>query len=214
MLIIRHRVNTIEELNKTPKEYGVEVDVRGYGKKLLLNHEQINEPEKCDELEDYLKNFNHAFIIFNIKEAGIEQQVIDLAEKYKINSYFLLDVEFPFLYRATRNKRFRKIASRFSEAEPIEMSLAQKDYLDWVWVDTNTKLPLNKQSCQQLKKAGFKLCLVCPERWGRPQDIDKYIDYMKQNKIFPDAVMTSLDYAKKWEKFKKWKIKQNQTSWL
>jgi len=198
MLIIRHRVNQIGELKKTPKEYGVEIDVRAYKKELILNHEPF---QKGDNLREYLKNCKHRFIAFNIKEAGIEQKVINLAEKYKVKDYFLLDVEFPFIYQATRNNKFRKIASRFSEAEPIEMSLAQKKYLDWVWVDTNTQLPLNSKFYKQLKDAGFKLCLVCPERWGRPEDIDKYIDYMKQNKMFPDAVMTSLDYAEKWKKF-------------
>jgi len=67
MLIICHRINTIEELKKIPKEYGVEIDIRGYGNKLLLNHDIIDNPEKYDELEEYLRNFNHAFIVFNIR---------------------------------------------------------------------------------------------------------------------------------------------------
>lgn len=203
MLIIRHRVNKIKDLKETPKEFGVEIDIRGYGKKLLLNHEPIDEPEKYDELEEYLSNFNHAFIIFNIKEAGIEQQVIDLAEKYNIKNYFLLDVEFPYFYRATRKNNFRKIAVRYSEAEPIEFALTQtkngKALVDWVWVDTNTQLPLNKEIYNHLKEAGFKLCLVCPERWDRPQDINIYINYMKENEIKLDAVMTASKYLACWK---------------
>lgn len=203
MLIIRHRVNKIKDLLETPKEFGVEIDIRAYGKKLLLNHEPIDELEKYDNLEDYLKEFNHAFIIFNIKEAGIEQKVIDLAEKYNISDYFLLDVEFPFFFSATRKNNFRKIAVRYSEAEPIEFALAQtsegKAIVNWIWVDTNTLLPLNSEIYNKLKQAGFKLCLVCPERWGRPQDINSYINYMKKNNIAIDAVMTSLEQAEKWK---------------
>jgi hypothetical protein len=41
MIIICHRINTIEELKKIPKEYGVEIDVRGYGDKMVLTHDPI-----------------------------------------------------------------------------------------------------------------------------------------------------------------------------
>lgn len=198
MLIIRHRVNKIKDLLETPREFGVEIDIRACGKKLLLNHEPINDSDNYDELESYLKEFSHAFIIFNIKEAGIEQQIIDLAEKYNINDYFLLDVEFPYFYKATRKENFRKIAVRYSEAEPIEFALAQKSHVDWVWVDTNTQLPLNNAIYNKLKQAGFKLCLVCPERWGRPEDIKKYKEILKKEDIILDAIMTSLKHADEW----------------
>jgi len=202
MLIICHRINTIEELKKIPKEYGVEIDIRGYGNKLLLNHDIIDNPEKYDKLEEYLRNFNHAFIVFNIKEAGYEQKVIDLAEKYGIKEYFLLDVEFPFIYRATRKDRFRKIAVRYSEAEPIESVEAQfskkgEPLLDWVWIDTNTKLPLDENIVRRL--SAFKTCLVCPERWGRPEDIENYANKINELGFNLDAVMTNMKYAEKWK---------------
>jgi len=197
LLIIRHRVNSIQQLLETPKKYGVEIDIRAFGSKLILNHEPH---ENGEDFEEYLKNFDHAFVIFNIKEAGIEQEVIDLAKKYNIKDYFLLDVEFPFIFKATRQLGFKKIAIRYSEAEPIEMVLEQKNLAEWVWVDVNTRLPLDKEIYKQLKQAGFKICLVCPERWGRPEDIENYIDILKQNEISIDAVMTSLECAEKWEK--------------
>ncbi len=199
MLIIRHRTNTIDKLKETPEEYGVEIDVRAFGKKLFLTHEPVDEFKDYDNLGDYLKEFNHAFIIFNIKEAGIEDEVIRLAEENNISDYFLLDVEFPYFFRATRKNNFRKIAVRYSEAEPIEFALAQKGFVDWVWIDVNTKLPLNKDIYDRLRQAGFKLCLVCPERWGRSEDIEKYITFMKQEGIEIDAVMTALEYAEKWK---------------
>ena len=88
-LTIIHRINTIEELKNIPKEYGIEIDVRGYGNKLLLNHDPIDPDKQYDELEEYLSNFNHAFIIFNIKEAGYEDKIIGLARKHNIENYFL-----------------------------------------------------------------------------------------------------------------------------
>lgn len=205
MIIIIHRINTIQKLKQIPVKYGVEIDIRGYGDKILLNHDPIDNPNDYDELEDYLKNYNHSFIIFNVKEAGYEQRIIDLAKKYSIEKYFLLDVEFPYLYRATRKEGIRQIAVRYSEAEPIEAVEAQiknqTPLLDWVWIDTNTTLPLNKDIINRLKP--FKTALVCPERWGRPKDIPSYIKKMKELKFKPDAVMTAYEYAEEWEKYEK-----------
>ena len=75
MKIIIHRVNKIKELKKIPAKYGVEIDIRSYGKKLVLNHEPAN---NGDELKNYLKNFNNSILIANIKEAGIENKVLKL----------------------------------------------------------------------------------------------------------------------------------------
>jgi hypothetical protein len=202
MILISHKINTIQELKETSKEHGVEIDIRGYGSKLVLTHDPINEQGKYDELEEYLEHYNHKFIIFNLKEAGYEQRVIDLAKKYGIEDYFLLDVEFPYLYVATRTKGIKKIAVRYSEAEPIEYVEAQIDengnpLVEWVWIDTNTQLPLNEDIVKRLSK--FKTCLVCPERWSRPEDIPKYIQKMKNLGFKLDAVMTNKVVIDQWK---------------
>lgn len=210
MQIIIHRVNTIERLKTINPEYGVEIDVRGYGDKILLNHDPIGDPTKFDDLEKYLKVFAErglAFVIFNMKEAGYEQRVIDLAAKYGIGKekYFFLDVEYPYIFNATRTKGIREIAVRYSEGEPIEAAEAQmkdgKTLLDWVWIDVNTKLPLDTDIIERLKP--FKTCLVCPERWGRPDDIEVYAKKMKDLGFKLDAVMTAEKYAEKWKELMK-----------
>lgn len=206
MMTIIHRVNTIERLKTIPKKYGVEIDVRGYGDKLLLNHDPIDDPLKYDDLEDYLRVFAErgmAFVIFNMKEAGYEQRVIDLAAKYGIrkDQYFLLDVEYPYIFNATRTKGVREIAVRYSEGEPIEAAEAQSRdgqlLLDWIWIDVNTMLPINAEVAPRLER--FKTCLVCPERWGRPEDIEAYAKKIKELGFRLDAVMTAEQYASKWE---------------
>ena len=193
MQIIIHRINKIRELIKINPKYGVEVDVRADGNNLILNHETF---KGGDNLEKYLKQFKHAFIIFNIKEAGIEEKVIKLAKKYTINNFFLLDVEFPFIYQATR-RGINKIAMRYSEDESIETVMKYKGKAKWVWIDTNTRLPLNMENVKNLKN--FNSCLVCPERWGRPEDIKKYKKQLKKLNYWPDAVMTAQKYIKQWE---------------
>jgi hypothetical protein len=193
MLKIIHKVNSIEKLKSTPVKYGVEIDIRAWKEKLVLNHEPFIGGE---DLEEYLKHYNHAFVIFNIKETGIEQHVIDLAKKFNINDYFLLDVEFPFLYKAAR-RGFRKIAVRYSEDECIDTVLRYKNMIDWVWIDTNTKVPLDKKIIKDL--SGLKTCLVSPEQWGRPQDIEKYKACMERLNFAPDAVMAEYDVIDNWD---------------
>ena len=200
MQIIIHRVNTVAELKEIPAVYGVEVDVRGCGGRLMLSHDPIVDPALHVDLEVYLEDYRHAFIILNLKEAGYERRVLDLVESKGIENCFLLDVEFPYFYRATRMEGERRLAVRYSEAEPIEFALAQmKDgcgLVDWIWIDTNSRLPLEEEVVQTL--AAFKTCLVCPERWGRPWDIESYKSMMRDLEFWPDAVMTSMECAKLW----------------
>ena len=75
-----------------------------------------------------------------------------------------------------------------------------KDFnFDWIWIDTFTKLPVNLDNQEDLKL--MKTCLVCPERWGRENDIKEYIKVLKKINFFPNAVMTSIKFAKLWENF-------------
>lgn len=195
MQIFIHRVNSTERVQTIPSQYGVEIDVRADGQQLILNHEPF---AGGDLLEGYLRQAKQRPIIFNIKEAGIEQRVMDVAAQHGIKDYFLLDVEFPFIYRAAR-QGVRQIAMRYSEDEAIETVMKYQGLVDWVWIDTNTQLPLNETVKKQL--AGFKTCLVCPERWGRPDDIPKYIAQLKQLAFPLTAVMTAEKYVPLWEQY-------------
>ena len=193
MKIILHRINNINELTKIPSRYGVEIDIRAYKDKLILNHEPLL---KGDYFDDYLDNFKHNFIIVNIKEAGIEDEVILKLNRKKIKNFFLLDVEFPYIYKAIK-KDFKKIAIRFSEYESIETLNNFKNKLDWVWIDTFSKFPINHKNIESLNY--FKKCIVCPERWGRKSDITKYKKFIKKNNYKIDSVMTSKKFVHLWE---------------
>ena len=160
---------------------------------MILNHEPYL---SGDNLVDYLDNYKHGLLVLNIKEAGIENNVLQLVRKRNISSFFLLDVEFPYLYRASRSGE-RAIAVSFSEDEPIELVYNYKKLVDWVWVDTNTKLPIDSNNTFVL--SSMQTCLVCPERWGRPNDIIPYRQSMKSLGFNPNAVMTNLKYTHLWE---------------
>ena len=98
MEIIIHRINKIKDLKKIPVNFGVEIDIRTMGSNLILNHDPFT---KGDKLINYLENYKHQTLVLNLKEAGIEKNVLNLIRKYKIKSYFLLDVEMPYMYSAT-----------------------------------------------------------------------------------------------------------------
>lgn len=193
MEIAIHRVNTVAALRNVPERFGCEIDIRAHGSSLILNHEPFT---GGDRLVDYLDEYRHGLLILNIKEAGIEDAVLSAVRARDIRRYFLLDVEFPYIYRAARSGE-RAIAMRYSEDESIETVLNYRGMVDWVWVDTNTRLPVDDAVAKKLKP--FKTCLVCPERWGRPEDIPLYKEKLVHTGLAIDAVMTAAAYAPQWE---------------
>jgi len=198
MEIIIHRVNTIKKLRNISNNFGTEIDIRASSSKLILSHEPF---VKGDSLQNYLSEYKNGTLILNIKESGIEQNVLKLIKKYKIKSYFLLDVEFPYIFKTLDKKLNKNIAIRFSEYEPINLSNKLVNRVNWIWLDTYKKFPLNYKNLKFIKK--FKSCLVCPERWNRERDIKKYYLLMKKLKFMPDAIMTSLRCSKIWLKLYK-----------
>ena len=194
MEFIIHRINKIKDLKSLPKKFGTEIDVRTMGSKLILNHEPFN---KGDILENYLENYEHKTLVLNLKEAGIEKEVLKLVKTHLIKSFFLLDVEMPYMYLATKNGQ-KNIAVRFSEYESLDLAKYFQGKLDWVWIDTVTKLPINLNNAKILSK--FKSCIVCPERWGRKKDIKRYKKKLFKLKFKPTSIMTSLDCVDEWAK--------------
>tara|TARA_B110000027_G_C15987333_1_gene241577 strand:+ start:98 stop:688 length:591 start_codon:yes stop_codon:yes gene_type:complete len=194
MKIVAHRINKISTLKRLPKKYGCEIDIRSQGSQLILNHEPY---ESGDGLLDYLDNYNHGLLVLNIKEAGIENDVLNAVRIRGLSSFFLLDVEFPYLYNASRLGE-RSIAVRFSEDEPIDLIKTYSKLVDWVWIDTNTRLPLTGTNIKLL--SSMQSCLVCPERWGRPQDIIIYRQIIQKLQFNLNAVMTNQKYLSLWEK--------------
>ena len=49
MIYIAHRINTISELKKIPVNYGIEIDLRDFKKKIILNHDPFQDGEDFEE---------------------------------------------------------------------------------------------------------------------------------------------------------------------
>lgn len=194
MEFIAHRINTVEELKNVPKEYGVEIDLRDFGDRLILQHDPFKDGE---DFEEYLKHYNHGIMILNIKSERIEYRVLELIQKYSIEKYFFLDSSFPMIYNLSK-ERNNNIALRFSEFEGIDTLLNLRGKVEWVWVDCFTKLPINYEIFTLLKENGFKICLVSPELQGQDEKIEVYKKYLDDNNIIFDAICTKKHNIARW----------------
>lgn len=164
MLLIEHRVNTIEHLRRVPPERGVEIDIRDYEGELRLVHDPL---ESGESLEDWLAAYRHALVIFNTKCDGLVERIMELAARHRVENYFFLDLANPTLINLAR-QGVRQLAVRYSEFEPLEFALAFAGKVEWVWVDCFTRLPLDPATYQRLHQY-FKICLVSPELQQHPR---------------------------------------------
>ena len=54
MIIIKHRVNSIIKLKNTPKNFGVEIDLRSDLNNILLNHDPFKKGELFEKWIKFL----------------------------------------------------------------------------------------------------------------------------------------------------------------
>ena len=92
MYLIAHRINTIKQLRKLDKKYGIEIDIRDDKKNLIVVHDPF---KKGILLKSFLKFYKHKILIANIKSERIEDEVIKIFKKNNIKNYFFLDSSFP-----------------------------------------------------------------------------------------------------------------------
>ena len=168
MKLIAHRRNTIAELQATPVQYGVEVDIRSRGDRLIIHHDPFVEGNSFNE---WIAAYRHGTLILNVKEEGLEARLIEIMRARGIDDFFFLDQSFPFLVKWARAGE-RRCAVRVSEYESIDTAMTLAGKVDWVWVDCFTRFPLDGAGAARLRDGGFKLCLVSPELQGRDPDAE------------------------------------------
>lgn len=191
LLLVEHRVNTIEHLRQIPSDRGVEIDVRDYDGDLVLAHDPLQAGEPLDRLLD---EYRHAMLIVNVKCDGLEREIAARLAARGIDDYFLLDCANPTLVGLVRSG-MRRVAVRYSEFEPVELALAFAGLAEWVWVDCFDRLPLDAGS-HALLREHFKICVVSPELQGHPkEEIARYREALATLPV--DAVCT--DLCDEWE---------------
>lgn len=196
MEIIKHRINTIEQLKKTHTKYGVEVDIRTFGNELVISHDPFSFDISFNE---WISFYAHGTLILNVKEDGLEDRLLNEMQKHKIENFFILDQAFPYLIKTIKSGE-KRCAIRFSEYESINTVLSIKGFADWVWVDFFTKFPLDKYSFDLLKDNNFKLCIVSPELQGYGEKtVLNLKNFIKNNNFKFDAVCTK--HVEIWKDF-------------
>ena len=200
MQIIKHRINTIEQLKDLNPNYGAEIDIRYHNDMLVIDHDPMRHhlaSPTLVTLRKWLQYWkNSGPLILNVKTEGIEENCIGMMKEFGITNWFFLDLSMPYFIKYARKAAAnpsefgpQNLAVRFSEFEPIEYALAFKNMSGWVWVDYFTHSPLSDKSYQDLKKAGFKICLVSPElQQHNPETISILRNSLGDKEI--DAVCT------------------------
>ena len=185
MITILHRVNTIENLKNSDKNFGVELDLRCFNDNIILAHEPF---KNGDSFEEYLEHYNHKLLVLNIKESGIEDLVIKKTKNMLDNKpFFLLDIETPYIVnQAGANKE--NISVRYSEYESFDNLLKFDDFFDWIWIDTFHNLPPIDDKIINFFNTK-KTCLVSPKRWGRKNELDSYLIKFNEFNYSPDFVL-------------------------
>ena len=194
MYLISHRINSIKQLKRLDKKYGIEIDIRDDGNNLIVVHDPF---KKGVQLKKFLKYYNHKILIANIKSERIEDRVINILKKMKISNYFFLDSSFPKIIELIK-KKFKKIALRVSYYEDLSTAKKLKNKVNWIWYDTFFGLPKNNKDFKLLKKLNFKICLVCPKlhKLNINKNSKSLVKLKKSNLI--DAVCTKEKFFKIW----------------
>jgi len=185
--IIAHRINTINKLKNLNINLGVEVDIRSNEKNLIICHDPFSD---YINFKDWLSFYNHGTLILNVKENGLEEELLKTMKWFKKENFFILDQSFPYLLNTINNGENR-CAVRLSEYESINTVLSLKDKLSWVWIDFFTKFPVDFEIYKILKKHNFKLCIVSPELQGHTNSKCLELkNFIKSNEMYFDAVCT------------------------
>tara|TARA_Y100000589_G_scaffold256973_1_gene246178 strand:+ start:383 stop:967 length:585 start_codon:yes stop_codon:yes gene_type:complete len=187
MIIIEHRVNTKIKLSKISPKNGVEIDLRTNKNKIILSHDPF---KNGISLEEWLKFFKHDFLVLNVKEDGLESEILDLLKKNKIERFFFLDQSFPSIIKSTKANE-KRCAIRISEYESIETAVSLRGKVEWIWIDHFSKFPLNFKEYKYLIDLGFKTCIVSPELQNGNLDIAKELrNKLSKENIRFNAVCT------------------------
>lgn len=190
MIVIRHRVNTIEELRQIPFNLGIEVDIRSNERGLYLSHDPF--VPGCS-FEEFLADVNHKLLVLNVKEEGLEDECERLLAKFNPLPFFFLDQSMPFLIRRGLNLH-RNAAARISEFESLDTVKRISAFCEWVWMDFFLEPKILDEVFGEIRDKGLKICLVSPELHGmrRVEEARQLKEQLRIRKLLPDAVCTKL----------------------
>lgn len=174
--------------------YGIETDVRDYKGKLVVSHNVSD--EKCPLFEDVLRKYREigsdGYLAINIKADGLQDMLIELLSKYKIEKYFVFDMSIPELivYRARNINYFTRVSDY--ETAPVLLDDAMG-----VWLDEWEKNWINKDVICQFLSKGKIVAVISSEIHGR----DEIAMWNFIRKIDNDLLLLCTDRAEQFAMF-------------
>ena len=174
MKIYHHRRNKQAELEETPISLGVEIDLRSWGRELVLEHDPC---VRGETLVDWIRAYRHSGLILNVKEEGLEGQLLEMMSEQNITDFFFLDQSYPFMVKWLKAGLGRHIAARVSEYESIESLESLPSLPSYIWCDSFTgdwsHLPTVVQYALESESS---IVIVSPELQARnPENEVNYI---------------------------------------
>lgn len=188
MILIEHRINTLDQLRAVDVKHGAEIDLRSdpKTKEIYLHHDPFTPGERFEDwLQVYADRKIAGPLILNTKEDGLEKYLVEKCQKKGIENFFFLDTALPTLIKWTLFNGEPRFACRLSAYEPPGALRPFYGKVDWLWVDCFEGKPLNPEILKPLRDK-FKICLVSPELQASP--LNK--DFIALLAPYADAVCT------------------------
>jgi hypothetical protein len=193
MIIVEHRKNLTTDLKSVNKNHGVEIDLRLSHGELVLAHDPYSPGEK---FSDWIQEFDHALLILNVKEEGLERSILRELNEKTLGKYFFLDQALPSIIESIRLEY--SVAARISEFE--KFTWTSEFAPSWIWIDCfSGNWDYLDQELERITKICLKTCLVSPELQGRfdPSEVQTLKSILNNHNYVPDAVCTKESI--KWE---------------
>lgn len=176
MKIIKHRVDSIRKSKNLRKVFGVELDIRSHNGKIITGH---NIFKKIFFNKIFINKIKKKFIIFDVKEEGIEKKLHTFIKHNKITNYFVINASVPKIIELLKKKIKINLSLRISCFENISNKKFFINKIKWIWVDSfNNEIPLKLNELKKITK-NFHLCLVSPELV--PSNNISTINFIKKN---------------------------------
>jgi hypothetical protein len=197
MNLFKHRINTIEELLETPRNYGVEIDIRSWGQELIVTHDPFVFTDLT--LSSYLQNYDHNGIILNVKEEGLEEKVLETLSSFDVSNFFFLDQTIPYMLKLLDTGENRT-CHKLSDIESIENLKLIKPKPGWVWVDSWSGEWDHLTQISEVSDMGYQICLCSPDvhRTNFSQELSTLQNLIEDLHLSIDAVCTK--YPENWLK--------------
>ena len=148
-------------------------------------------------LANYLDHYAHNLLVINVKEDGLEEEILMMIERKSIKSYFFLDQAYPTIIKNS-NKNIIS-SGRLSKFESIDTIKNMSNKISWVWVDYyENKFPISLEQLGNVKEEhNLRFCLVSPELHGYDLSfVDEYKENIEEFLPYMDAVCTK--HPSKW----------------